>query len=132
MTTDVLEEPLLTSVEWKTLGNALILDKCLPLLDGELIRDRCEAILRIIEEYRIVARHGIRDARDTFARLKSSFKTPVAAYYVKLIALRSLLRVQGLLCQKLASSAPVERLILRNRPRQLYAARPPIAPPHFA
>jgi hypothetical protein len=64
--------------------------------------------------------------------LKSTAKTPTAAYYVKLIASRGLQRMRILLRQKLTSSAPAERLILRNRPRQLFVARPPVAPPRFA
>lgn len=64
--------------------------------------------------------------------LKSAAKTSTAVHYVKLVALRGLQRMQISLRQKLASSAPVERLILRNRPRQLFAAHPPVAPPSFA
>ena len=66
------------------------------------------------------------------SRLKSAARTPTAVYYVKLIALRELQRMHVLLRQQLASSAPVERLVLRDRPRHLLVARPPIAPPDFA
>lgn len=64
--------------------------------------------------------------------LKLATKTSTAVHYVKLVALRRLQRMQISLRQKLASSAPVERLILRNRPRLLFAAHPPIAPPSLA
>lgn len=131
MTTDVSEE-LLTGVEWKTLSHAFNWDEVPPLLEGEGIGDRAKAILRVVNELREDLRKDIREARRTFARLTSSVKTPVAAYYVKLVAMRPLRRIQVLLRQKLASSASVERLILRNRPRQLFAACPPIAPPYFA
>lgn len=112
----------------------------------------CKTLLRVIEwaktqfdfaeaevcrqtlaEFRVCVRNKWAERLRTLeSSLKAAAKTATAAYYVKRIALRELQLMQVQLRQQLASSAPIERLILRDRPRQLFAARPPVAPPCFA
>jgi len=123
----------ITSVEWKTLNNAFDWERA-SVIWGPNDGSFKTAMLRYaLAEFRKSFRNKWAERlRELESCLKSVAKTSTAAYYVKLIALRGLQRMQVLLRQKLASSAPVERLILRVRPRQLFAARPPIAPPYFA
>lgn len=59
-------------------------------------------------------------------------KTQASLYYLKLVAMRPLLRMQVLLRQKLTSRAPLTRLFLRNRARRIFATHLPVAPPQSA
>jgi hypothetical protein len=130
---DVTVFDQITLVELKTIGRAVDWDRVAVVLgsnDGSSRTARLQLMIRGV-------RKAIRDTSREWLRaieacLKLTAKTPTVAYYVKLIASRGLQRMRDLLRQKLTSSAPVDRLILRNRPRQLFAARPPVAPPHFA
>jgi hypothetical protein len=63
---------------------------------------------------------------------KKVVKTKASLYYLKLVAMRPLLRMQVLLRQKLAGSAPVARLVLVNRARRIFVTHPPVAPPKLA
>lgn len=131
---DTTEEELeITLAEWKALYKAIDWKKVVIArgYDNDFTRS---AILRwAFNELRKCVRDKLGERLISLEScLKSAAKTSTATSYVKLIALRKLRRWHVLLRQKLASSAPVERLILRNRPRQLFAARPPIAPPYFA
>jgi hypothetical protein len=131
MTTNAIAETL-TIVELKTLGTAIDWEHVgvdWGYNDGST---RAETVRQIMEQLCERVRRNMRGAMRILNGLRFLAKTPIAAYYVKRLAMRTLHRMQVLLRQKLASSAPVERLILRNRARQLFAARPPIAPPHFA
>jgi hypothetical protein len=130
---DTFEELEVTLVEWKSLYKAVDWKK-IAIVHGYNDGSSRAAMLRwALNELRKGIRNKLRERPGSLEScLKSAAKTSAAASYVKLIALRGLQRMRVLLRQKLASSAPVERLILRNRPRQLFAARPPIAPPHFA
>lgn len=117
----------ISGVEWKTLLRAIDWGKT-PVVPSE-----AEVFLYAFTEFRPSARKRWAERlRALESSLKAAARTATAVYYVKLIALRGLQRMQVLLRQQLASSAPIERLILRDRPRQLFATRPPVAPPYFA
>lgn len=130
MSFDVTVVDQITLVELKTIGRAVDWDR-VAMVWGR--NDQTGMLQLMTRGFRKAIRDKAREwLRAIEACLKSTAKTPTAAYYVKLIASRGLQCMRILLRQKLTSSAPVERLILRNRPRQLFAARPPVAPPHFA
>ena len=117
----------ISRVEWKTLLRVIEWGKT------PVVSSKAEVFRWAISQFRESVRNKWAERLRTLeACLKAAAKTAAAAYYVKLVALRGLQRAQVLLRQQLASSAPIERLILRDRPRQLFAARPPVAPPYFA
>jgi len=123
----------ITLVEFKTIDRVVDWEKAAMAWGGIVGSSRTGMIQLISRGFRKAFGDQSREwLRAIEACLKSAAKTPTVAYYVKLIVSRPLQRMQVLLRQKLTSSAPVERLILRNRPRQLFAARLPVAPPHFA
>lgn len=76
----------------------------------------------------------VKDVRAILKALakKGIVKTEAARYYLELVVMRPLLRMRALLRQKLASAAPAAGLTLRNRPRQIFASHPPVAPPDQA
>lgn len=129
----VVGECTITLVELKTIDRAVDWEKAgvvWSLNDGSSRTAMLQRLVRMVrEELRDKSREWLRTIE---ACLKPTARTLTVASYVKLIALRGLQHMHILLRQKLASSAPVERLILRNRPRQLFAAHPPVAPPRFA
>ena len=77
--------------------------------------DYCLAVV----EGRILARGSfLRDVLKTF--------------YLKRLASRPMLRWRLKARQKLSHSAPTVRFMLGQKTKRLFAARPPIAPPHAA
>lgn len=76
----------------------------------------------------------LRIIRDTVRALGKAgiVKTKTSLHYLQLVAMRPLLDVQAALRRELARTAPVDRFVLRDRTRQIFASHPPVAPPYSA
>ena len=101
----------ISDVEWKTLLKAIEWAKT------QFDFSEAEVCRQALAEFRVCVRNQWAERLRTLeSSLKAASKTATAAYYVKCIALRELQLTQVQLRQQLASSAPIERLILRGRP----------------
>lgn len=135
----------LTLVEFKAIDAALQWEKVhaiVPFARGAGKTGALEGLFRVVRESLDVSCSGktaslqslLREVRDILRALdeKNIVKSKTSWHYLRLLAMRPLLRMQALLRQKLASAAPAARLVLTNRARQIFASHPPAAPPHQA
>lgn len=134
----IISDEEVTYIELKTLKSVFDLEDLRVIQDSDSSDrfPRTEVFSRFLKQLRENLRVQSERHR-TFLRALERLcsldkKKEVAVHYLKLLALRPLLRMRILLRQKLAHSAPVVGLVLRNRARYIFATRPSIAPPKFA
>lgn len=120
---DVVHTFVLDRREWATVG--------LPQTVSRTSRRNAQGVY---SEKIATLQSLLRVVRESLRALdkKDIVKTSTSWHYLRLLAMRPLLRMQALSRQKLASAAPAARLVLRNRARQIFASHPPVAPPHQA